>query len=243
MITRILVDKNGDYLYQHDRKDVSSKFGMVKAAVINDAPDGAEVISNTHEKFILLTPTFLDQYRRLERGPQIMMLKDLGVVAAETGMGAESIVGDAGTGSGAAALYFARIAKHVYSYDVVQEHHEIGKRNATLLGTTNVTFAVHDVYESIPNHEFDVFVLDNPEPWRALAHYESVKIGGWFVAYIPSVNQAAAFANAVQEMPQLQYRKTVELMERHWAIKGTRVRPSSDAVGHTGFLVYARRIR
>jgi tRNA (adenine57-N1/adenine58-N1)-methyltransferase catalytic subunit len=243
MITRILIDKSGKYFYQHDKKAVSTQFGTVKAEDINDAPDGSQVLSNTHEKFILITPTFLDLYRKIERGPQLMMLKDLGFIAAETMIGPESVVGDAGTGSGAAAIYFATIAKQVHSYDVVQDHVEIGKRNATMLGVKNVTFKVHDVYESIPDEQFDVFVLDNPQPWQALKSYESIKIGGWIVAYMPSINQTAEFANAVQQTSQLQYRKTVELMEREWAVKELRVRPSSDAVGHTGFLVFARRIR
>jgi tRNA (adenine57-N1/adenine58-N1)-methyltransferase catalytic subunit len=243
MITRILVAKDGRYYYQRDKQAVSTHLGNIPAAVINDAADGAEILSNVNEKFTVLTPTFLDLYRRLERGPQLMMLKDLGVIAAETGMGQESVVGDAGTGTGAAAIYFARIAKHVFSYDIVPEHNELGKRNAAMLAMNNITFAVHDVYESIPNEGFDVFVLDNPEPWNALKSYDSIKIGGWIVGYLPSINQAAAFANAIQEDSRWQYRKTVELIEREWAVKGLRVRPSSDAIGHTGFLVFARRIR
>jgi tRNA (adenine57-N1/adenine58-N1)-methyltransferase catalytic subunit len=243
MITRILVDKDGKYYYQHDKKAITTRFGMVPADTINNASDGDEVLSNTHEKLIVISPTFLDLYRKIERGPQIMMLKDLGVIAAETGLGPESIVGEAGTGSGAAALYFARIVKRVHSYDIVQEHVEIGRKNAKTLGTENVSFELHNVYESVPDHQFDLLLLDNPEPWNALKSFASVKIGGWIVGYLPSINQTATFASAIQQHPQLQYRKTVELIEREWAIKELRVRPSSDSVGHTGFLVFARRIR
>ena len=244
-ITRILVDKDGKYYYQYDRKEVSTRFGTVPAVLINDALDGGEVLSNLHEKSTVLTPTWLDRYRRLERGPQLMLLKDLGVIAAETGLGPTSIVGDAGTGTGAAALYFARIAKHVHSFDLEPEHHELGKRNAKELGMNNITFHSHDVYESIiaPDGQYDLFLLDNPEPWRALAHADVIALGGWVVAYLPSINQTATFANAVQQDGRFQYRKTIELIEREWAIKELRVRPSSDAVGHTGFLVFARRIR
>ncbi len=243
MITRLLIDKNGKYYYQRDGKDVSTHFGLVKSEALALVRDGEEILSNVHERFIVCSPTWLDQYRKLKRGPQLMTLKDLGVIAAETGIGPDSIIGDAGTGSGAAACYFARIAKHVFSFDSVQDHVNLGKENASMLGAENITFAVHDIYESIPDHQYDLFVWDNPEPWRALPSYTTIKIGGWIVAYLPSINQAAQFANAVQSMPQLQYRKTVELMEREWAIKELRVRPSSDAIGHTAFLVFARRIR
>jgi tRNA (adenine57-N1/adenine58-N1)-methyltransferase len=250
MITRILIDKDGNQYYQKDAKKVATHFGEMSAEAINNAMDGDTILSNTHEKLTVLTPTWLDHYKRLTRGPQIMLLKDLGVIAAETGMGADSIVGDAGTGSGAAACYFARHVKHVMSFDVVPEHTAIGQKNADELGITNATFMTHDVYTSIPpavvdgeERSYDVFVLDNPEPWLALAHMNVLKIGGYVVGYMPSINQTAEFARALQEHPQFQYARTVELMERVWAIKGMRVRPSSDSIGHTGFLVFARKIR
>jgi tRNA (adenine57-N1/adenine58-N1)-methyltransferase len=161
-------------------------------------------------------------------------------------MGPESIVGEAGTGSGAAACYFARIVRQVYSFDVVPEHVALGQANAKALGLENVSFATHDIYTGIPapsEGEYSVFVLDNPEPWNALPYLrDRIAIGGWIVGYLPSINQTATFANALQEAEGFQYRKTVELIEREWAVKGMRVRPSSDAIGHTGFLVFARRI-
>ena len=245
MITRILVDREGKYFYQQDGQDVSTHFGMIRADALAIVADGSTVLSNTNQVFTVLTPTWLDIYRRLKRGPQIMMLKDLGVVAAETGIGRDSIIGDAGTGSGAAACYFAHIAKRVYSYDIVPEHTAIGEANAKLFGYTNVSFAVHDVYDSIPAPEegqYDLFLLDNPEPWRALPHADVIKIGGWIVGYLPSINQTAEFVNQVLLNPKFQHRKTVEVIERDWAIKGLKVRPSSAALGHTGFLVFVRRI-
>ncbi len=245
MITRILVDKEGKYFYQLDDADVSTHFGIIRADALAAAADGSTVLSNTNQVFTVITPTWLDIYRRLKRGPQIMMLKDLGIVSAETGIGPDSIVGDAGTGSGAAACYFARIAKRVYSYDVVPEHVAIGEKNAILFGYTNTSFKVHDVYESIPLPEegtYDLFLLDNPEPWRAIPHLSAVKIGGWIVGYLPSINQTAEFVNAILVNPSFQHRKTVEIIERDWAIKGLKVRPSSAALGHTGFLVFVRRI-
>lgn len=249
-ITRILIDKDGKQYYQKDARKVSTHFGEVPAEDINNAMDGDTILSSTHEKLTVITPVWLDHYKRLTRGPQIMLLKDLGVIAAETGMGSESVVGDAGTGSGAAACYFARHVKHVTSFDVVPEHTAIGQKNADELGLTNVTFITHDVYTGIPpalvggkETMYDVFVLDNPEPWLALPHLGALKIGGYVVGYLPSINQTAEFARALQEHPQFQYARTVELMERVWAIKGMRVRPSSDSIGHTGFLVFARKIR
>lgn len=243
MITRILVDKEGKYFYQQDGKSISTHFGMVTAEALSAAKDGEEILSNTHEKFTVISPTWLDRYRKMERGPQVMMLKDLGVIAAETGIGPDSIVGDAGTGTGAAAIYFSRVAKQVHSFDVEKDHMLLGKKNAEALGAENIIFYHHDIYGGIPDEQFDLFVWDNPEPWNALPYYQSIRIGGWIVAYLPSINQTATFVNAVQKLPQLQYRKTIELIERTWAIKEQRVRPSSDSVGHTGFLVFVRRIR
>ena len=240
MITRLLVGKERVF-YQHDNKAVDTRFGRVEAGAINNAKDGEEVLSNTHEKFTVLTPSWLDLYKKLERGPQLMTLKDLGYIAAETGLGPNSVVAEAGTGTGAAAIYFSRITKQVYSFDIEQKHLELGMKNAKMLEADNIVFEQRDIYESLPDHEYDLLLLDNPEPWRALKHYQSLKIGGWIVSYTPTVVQAAQF---VDNLPQaLRHDRTVELIERSWHAEGQRVRPSSDSIGHTGFLVFARRIQ
>jgi tRNA (adenine57-N1/adenine58-N1)-methyltransferase len=242
VITRILVNKDGKFFFQHDNKAVDTQFGRVQADDINNAADGAEIQSNTREKLTVLSPSWLDLYKKLERGPQLMTLKDLGFIAAECGIGPESIVAEAGTGTGAAAIYLSRVAKHVFSFDIEDAHLALGKRNAEKLGASNIAFEKRDIYESLPDNQYDLLLLDNPEPWRALPHYATVKIGGFIVSYTPTILQASQFANAVHDHPELLYLKTCELVEREWNAKGRSVRPSSEAIGHTGFLVFARRI-
>ena len=56
-------------------------------------------------------------YRRLKRGPQVVLPKDIGMIIAYTGVGKESVCVDAGTGSGWLAISLARIAKEVTTYD------------------------------------------------------------------------------------------------------------------------------
>lgn len=243
MITRLLIGKDRTFV-QRDNGAVDTHLGRVEADAVNSAADGAVVLSNRREAFTILTPTWLDRYQRMKRGAQIMTLKDLGFIAAACGIGPDSSVGDAGAGTGAAAIFFSRIAKHVHSFDLRADHLELAKKNAELMGCQNVTFEERDIYEGVPDNQYDVFVLDNPTPWKALSHIiPAMKIGGHIVSYTPTILQASEFANAVHQDERLHYRKTVELIERQWNAKDLSVRPSSDAIGHTGFLVFCRRIR
>jgi len=51
------------------------------------------------------------------------------------------------------------------------------------------------------------------------------------------------FVNELHKHDQLLYLKTVEIIERLWEIEGRRVRPKSTGIGHSGFIVFARKIR
>ena len=37
--------------------------------------------------------------------------------------------------------------------------------------------------------------------------------------------------------------KTIEVAEKEWEVKGRKVRPKSQSIGHSGFLTFARRMK
>ena len=73
-------------------------------------------------------------YRRLKRGPQVMLPKDIGMVIAYTGITKESKCVDAGTGSGWLAVSLARVAKEVTSYETREEFMKLAQKNASERG-------------------------------------------------------------------------------------------------------------
>ena len=52
-----------------------------------------------------------DVLRKLTRGPQIITLKDAGIISAYTGISSGDLVVDAGSGSGFLAIYLGNLVK------------------------------------------------------------------------------------------------------------------------------------
>ena len=48
------------------------------------------------------------------------------------------------------------------------------------------------------------------------------------------------FVNTLDE--SFAYLKTSEIIEREWEVKERKVRPRSQAIGHSGFITFARKL-
>ena len=183
-------------------------------------------------------------YKKIKRDAQIIPLKDIGLIIAETGINKSSIVLDAGSGSGALACFLATIAKEVITYEIREDFIEIVKANIEFLGLKNIKSKNIDIYNKIEDKNIDVVILDLPEPWNALdSCSKALKAGGFLVSYSPSVPQVADFVNAIRKNENFVCIKTSEVVEREWEVEERRVRPKSKGIGHSGFLSFARKVR
>ncbi|HLD05151.1 MAG TPA: methyltransferase domain-containing protein [Candidatus Nanoarchaeia archaeon] len=222
-------------------KDFHSKYGIIPKKELAKKP-GA-VLRAGKEEFHLLDTSFLDLYKNLKRSAQIIGLKDIGIIIGRTGIHRESIVMDAGTGSGAFACFVAAIAKQVVSYDIDSERTSLGQKNACDLGLVNVEFKKGDVYktETVKEKDIDVFLLDVPEPSKALKTAEKIlNVGGYLVAYTPQIHQAQ---KVVISLPKnMLHECTIEVMEREWLVDEMRLRPNSGDMLHTAFLTFVRKL-
>jgi tRNA (adenine57-N1/adenine58-N1)-methyltransferase catalytic subunit len=230
-----------EYYVPDESRDFHTEFGSIS----KDTLKKGGLITVGNERMRIYPATFADRYARLRRGVQIVTTKDVGMILAETGIDRDSVVLDIGFGSGAVSAYLARIAKKVYAYDVSQENIDHGLRNLEELETPkNYTVKQGDAYDEKTISEegvIDVFVLDVPEPWRALATArKALKQGGWFVAYTPCITQANQLADALRDDWQLV--KCCELIEREWKVQGQAVRPVTKDFSHTAFLTFIRKV-
>lgn len=242
-IKKILITKEGRKFYAKDlNEDLHTQYGFIRKEELKMARDGTLLKSNTSKEFFIFSPFFIDLYRKIKRSAQIIPLKDIGYVIAETGLNKESRVLDAGSGSGALACFLAGIAKEVITYEIRGDFAEVVKSNIGFLGLKNVKVKNKDIYNEIDDKDIDVVTLDVPEPWNAIENCSKALIaGGFLVSYSPSVPQAADFANAVKRNERFVYIKTVEIVEREWEIEGRKVRPKSKSL-HSGFLSFARKV-
>ncbi len=239
---RILITKEGRVIFVNDTsRDFHTKFGYIKKDDLKKK-SGA-VSTNINNEMYILTPGFIDFYKKIKRGAQIMMLKDLGTIAAETGINSKSRVVDAGSGSGAAAIFFGNIAKEVTSYEIRKDFIEIVNKNVELLKMRNIKLKNKDVCEGIDETDVDLISLDLPEPWRVIKHAEkALKPGGFLVSYNPQLTQVREFVEEIRRNKNFIYLRTIENIQREWEIDEKRLRPKNTEIGHTGFLSFARKI-
>ena len=238
----VTVSKPAQYYIEDTSKDFHCTDGIITKSDL--AKESAVAKSSKGKEYSIFQASFSDDYRRIKRLAQIIPLKDIAAIMAGTGVGSESRVIDSGTGSGAVSLFMARHVKEVITYDINDEHMAIAKENAKTLGITNIKFNKGDIKEGIKEKDADLFVLDIPEPWAAVKTLDSaLKVGGFAVAYCPTIPQTADFVNAIKDKEQFMHIKTIEIIERKWEIDGRKVRPKGQEIGHSGFLTFVRKIR
>lgn len=239
-IERVLVSANGNFYYVRNlNEDFHTKEGFIKKEDLAKN----KVISNLGVNFFSFAPAFVDLYRKIKRLPQIIPLKDLGYIAAEVGLGKESIVVDAGAGSGAASIFFANIAKEVFSYEVRLDFMEVVQKNIESVKINNLTVKNKSIYDGIDEKGVDFVMLDLPEPWNAIiAANEALKSGGFLASYSPTMPQVQDVVDKINSVESMMVVKVAEISEREWEVNQRKVRPFSQAIGHSGFLVIARKV-
>lgn len=245
MIKKVLITKQGRKFYAKNLdEDLHTQYGFIKSEDLKKARGGSLLKSNTEKEFHVFDPSFIDLYRRIKRDAQIIPLKDIGFIIAETGISRESKVLDAGSGSGALACFLASVAKEVITYEIREDFIGIVKSNIEFLQLKNIKIKKKNIYEEVDDKDVDVAILDVPEPWKALESCsKALKPGGFLVSYSPSIPQVADFVNELRKNENFVYLKTAEITEREWEVEERKVRPKSKGLGHSGFLSFARKIK
>jgi len=244
MNTKMLINKQGKkFLVRNPDEDLHTQYGFFKKDDLKKAKSGSKVLSNTKNEFIIFDSYFTDLYRKIRRSAQIIPLKDVGLIVAETGVNNKSKIVDAGSGSGALACFLANLVKEVITYEIREDFIKIVKDNIDFLNLKNVKIKKKDIYNGIDEKNVDLVVLDLPEPWKALKSAEkALKPGAFLVSYSPTIPQVMDFVNEARENKHFTYIKTSEIIEREWEIEGRKVRPRSQAIGHSGFISFVRKI-
>ncbi|MBI2550565.1 methyltransferase domain-containing protein [Candidatus Woesearchaeota archaeon] len=244
-IKKILVAEDGKKFYVRSiKEDFHTQFGFIGKEALARAKPGGMLKTNTGKELFVFPPSFIDSYWKIKRAPQIIPRKDVAAIVAETGVGKDSVVVDAGTGSGALALFLGNIAKKVVTYEIREDFAKVAAENVAAMGMKNVTIKNKSIYDGIDEKNVDVVCLDLPEPWKAVGPAtEALKIGGFIVSYSPTIPQVSDFISAAAKNKSLLLIKTIEIIEREWEFNDRIVRPLSQQIGHSGFLTFVRKIR
>ncbi|MBI5391544.1 methyltransferase domain-containing protein, partial [Candidatus Woesearchaeota archaeon] len=194
-IKKVLFSEGSFYYWKEG--DLHTDKGIIKEEQIKK---GKEIISNTGKEFKIVDPSFVDLLAKMKRGPQIMIPKDVGLIFSRTNIDKDSIVVEAGTGSGASALHLARFVKKVISYERREEFHKIAKENVEFFQAKNVILKLADIELGIEEKNVDFILLDLAEPWKVIdITYNALKQGSYLAVYLPNITQMMHFVEKARE--------------------------------------------
>jgi tRNA (adenine57-N1/adenine58-N1)-methyltransferase catalytic subunit len=180
-------------------------------------------------------------YRRLKRGPQVILPKDIGMIIAYTGISRNSVCVDAGAGSGWLAVSLAKLAKQVTSYETRDDFLEIARKNMEMENLDNLILKKGDVFKKITERNVDVVTLDLPDADKAIKNARAaLKEDGYIVGYLPHMEQVVKFMETLNRFG-FKNPITLEVIVRDLLVREQGMRPSTKGVWHTAYLVFAQK--
>jgi tRNA (adenine57-N1/adenine58-N1)-methyltransferase catalytic subunit len=210
-------------------------------------PVGSEIRTRRGRTARVLTATLQDHISGMPKHAAIINPKDIAAILMHGDIRPGHRVVEGGYGSGAlttALLQAVGPTGRVSTYENRQEAANRGAKNvhAWLGEPTNHTVHIGDIYEGIEEQSIDRVVMDVPEPWQVLTHARAALVyGGGLTAYLPTILQVQRLVLALQHGRAWCHVRAIEVLERSWHITAQSVRPDHQMIGHTGFLVFARR--
>ena len=134
----------------------------------------------------------------------------------------------------------------VSSYERRAEFAEVAQRNVhQLFGAAHPAWrlTVGDLVGTLDDSEVDRVTLDMLAPWECVDRVaESLTPGGILCAYVATTTQLARTVETLRAHGGFTEPHAWESLVRDWHVEGLAVRPVHSMVGHTGFLVTARRM-
>jgi tRNA (adenine57-N1/adenine58-N1)-methyltransferase len=220
--------------------------GIIFHDALIGQPLGRQVMSHLGQPFLALEPSTHDLIKHVRRQTQIVYPKEAGYILLKMNVYSGQRVIEAGSGSGALTLVLARAVApqgRVYSYESRPELQSYAIRNVERVGLSDyVEFKVRDIAEGFDETGVDALFLDVRTPWEYLAQArQALKGGGFFGSLLPTTNQVS---NLIAGLERHRFGdiEVAELLLREYKPIAERLRPADRMVGHTGYLIFARRI-
>ena len=241
----MILDERGKKYVLKPGEEFQSDLGIVSAEVLDNADIGDEVKSHLDHTFKIVKPNINDFIDVMDRRCSILLKKDIGLVLAHTGLGAGSRVVDAGTGAGAIALNFGNVVGdkgEVFTYEIREDFTQVARKNIEKFGITNIHVKNQDIKEGIDEDNIDLIFLDLPKPFEIFEEVmESLNVGGWLAVYAPYIDQAEISHRIAKKLGFYDI-EIIEILERGLEVRTQGVRPKTRMVGHSGYLVFARKL-
>jgi tRNA (adenine57-N1/adenine58-N1)-methyltransferase len=219
--------------------------GVIDLGSLINLEFGSPVQTNLGETIYVLNPIIRDFVLKSNRITQVVYPKDLGTIAAWTGLSPGKIVVEAGAGSGALTIFSANLVRpygHVYSYEVRPEFLKVAERNIERAGMREyVTLKEADAKIDLDVTGADISLIDVGDPWTLVEPMRhALKGGGALAAVSPTMNQVEKITIELLKQDFINV-ETVEIISRRIEGREGMTRPAMRMIGHTAYLTFARK--
>jgi tRNA (adenine57-N1/adenine58-N1)-methyltransferase len=213
-------------------------------------PEGSVVLSSGGTAYIAVRPLLADFAVSMPRGAAVIYPKDAAQIIGLADIFPGAHVVEAGAGSGALSCWLLRAVGEggrVTSFERRPDFAEIAAANVrAYFGGEHPAWrlVVGDLDPAVPEtRDADRMVLDLLAPWEHARTAVAVLVpGGLVCCYVATTTQLARAVTALRDQGNFAEPAAWETMQRGWHVDGLAVRPEHRMVGHTGFLITARRL-
>jgi tRNA (adenine57-N1/adenine58-N1)-methyltransferase len=223
--------------------------GAIEHDAMIGAPDGSVVTATSGTAYLALRPLLADYMLSMPRGAAVIYPKDAAQIVMLGDIYPGARVLEAGAGSGALTCSLLRAIGpqgHLISWENRPEHAVVARANVdTFFGAVPENWSLRDgdVIDHPSDDIVDRVILDMLSPWEVLdAVSAALRPGGVLIGYVASTTQLSRLVEAIRERGGYTEPTSWESLVRGWHVVGLAVRPEHRMIGHTAFLVTARRL-
>lgn len=224
--------------------------GMLNHDDIIGGPDGNVIRAQGGTPYVVFRALLADYTLAMKRGAAVVYPKDAAQIVAFADVFPGARVIEAGAGSGALSCWLLRAVGEqgtLVSFERRPDFAEIARRNVEqFFGGPPPAWQLVDGEFGMGAAEltnFDRVILDMLAPWDCVdAAAAALAPGGLACCYVATTTQLSRTVEALRGHGGFGEPAAWENLMRGWHVEGLAVRPEHRMVGHTGFLVTARRL-
>lgn len=224
--------------------------GAIPHSELIGQPEGSVVRSSGGTQYLAFRHLLQDYTLAMPRGAAVIYPKDASMIVGMADIFPGARVIEAGVGSGALTCFLLRAVGpegHVTSYERREEFADVARKNVQKFFADpmddNWRLVVGDLVASIDEVDVDRVVLDMLAPWECVdAAAKALTPGGVICCYVATTTQMSKTVEAIRDHGCFTEPHAWETLVRDWHVEGLAVRPDHRMIGHTGFLVSARRM-
>lgn len=236
--------------------EAGATFHTHRGALLHDAligqPEGSVITSAGGSSYLALRPLLTDYVLSMPRGAAVIYPKDAAQIVHWGDIFPGATVIEAGAGSGALTCSLLRAVGptgRVISYEIRDDHAVHAVRNVERFfggRPVNWELRVGDLADHAASGDAetaDRIVLDMLEPWSMIPTVlQTLRPGGVLIVYVATTTQLSRVAEDLRASGGFTEPDAWESLHRPWHLVGLAVRPEHRMIGHTAFLLTARRL-